>query len=246
MNYTTTVALICGSGFSAMATVALLLRYRYSQKCISQRVVRQLRPGVILRGLRSWRAEADVERMTDNGTNKSNKHHAAEPAEHRNSLISFPPDGTCRHWNEMSDPVQIGYLDGFIDGLKLGALHGVVECVLESSTAAKTTSGRSKVNRILDQFIAPGITLGQMRDGVTSICKRPVNTSIGISGALRAFTMKLKGKPQSEIDDLLNLARQGVVMLEGSTHNAIFGRIGCGNARHRSLSSTNNHRRTTN
>jgi hypothetical protein len=246
MNYTTTVALICGSGFSGMATVALLLRHRYSQKCISQRVVRQLRPSVILRGLRSWRAETHLDRRTDNGTNKSNKHEAAQPAEHRNSLTSFSPDGTCRHWHEMSDSVRIGYLDGFIDGLKLGALHGVVECVVESSAAATTSSGRSKVSRILAQFIAPGIILAEMRDGITPICKRPENSSIGISDALRAFTMKLKGKPQSEIDDLLNLARQGVVMLEGSTHNAIFGRIGSENARHRSLSSTNNHRSTTN
>ena len=112
----------------------------------------------------------------------------------------------------MSDPVQIGYLDGFIDGLKLGALHGVVECVVESSGAAVATSGRSKVNKILAQFIAPGITLGEMRHGITPICKRPENSSIGISDALRAFTMKLRGKPQSEIDDHLNMVRQGVIV----------------------------------
>src|SRR5215471_21096550 len=215
MNYTTTVALICASGFSAMATVALLLRYRYSQKSISQRVVRQpfadqVRPTVILGRLRS--GSAHVECITNNGANESNKHQPARPTESRNSLNSPSPDGIYRHWNEMSDPVRIGYLEGFIDGLKLGALHGVVECVVESSIAAKTTSGRSKISRILARFIASGIGLAEMRDGITPICIRPENSSIGISDALRALTMKLKGKPQSEIDDFLNMARQGVVM----------------------------------
>jgi hypothetical protein len=112
----------------------------------------------------------------------------------------------------MSDPIQIGYLEGLIDGIRLGALHGVVECIVESHGAAVPTSGVSKVNEIVAQFTAPGIPLDQIREGVTMICKCPENSWIEISGALRAFIMKVKGKPQSDIDDYLNFARQGVVV----------------------------------
>jgi hypothetical protein len=124
------------------------------------------------------------------------KHHEAQTAQHRNP---FSPDGAPRHWNEMSDPMQIGYLDGFIDGMRLGALHAVVECIVESYGAAVPTSGLSKVNKIIAQFTAPGIPLDQMRNGVTTIYKRPENSCIEISGALRAFIMKVKGMSQSDI-----------------------------------------------
>jgi hypothetical protein len=112
----------------------------------------------------------------------------------------------------MSDPIQIGYLEGFIDGLRLGALHAVVECIVESYGAAVPTSGLSKVNEIVAQFTAPGIPPNQIREGVTTIYKRPESSGIEISDALRAFTMKVKGKPQSDIDDYLNFARQGVIV----------------------------------
>jgi hypothetical protein len=140
------------------------------------------------------------------------KYREEQGAPDGNSPISSLPDGTCHHWNEMSDSLQIGYLEGFLEGLELGALHGVVECVVESCSAAATTSGRSKVNRVLAQFTAPRITLGEIRDGITTICKHPKNSLIGISGALKAFIMKVKGKPQSDIDDYLNIARQGVII----------------------------------
>jgi hypothetical protein len=138
------------------------------------------------------------------------KHQEAQAAPNGNSPTSFARDATCRRWNEMSGPLRIGYLDGFLDGLELGALHAVAECVVESCSAAAATSGRSKVNKIVGQFTAPGITLDEMREGVSPICKRPENSLIGISGALEAFIMEVKGKPQSDIDDYLNIARQGV------------------------------------
>jgi len=111
----------------------------------------------------------------------------------------------------MSDPLQIAYLDGFLGGLELGALHGVVECVMESCAPAATT-GRSKVNKIVARFTVPGITLDEIREGVTRICKIGENSLSGISGALEAFIMEVKGKPQSDIDDYLNIARQGVIV----------------------------------
>ena len=107
----------------------------------------------------------------------------------------------------MSDALQIAYLDGFLDGLELGALYGVVECVVESCSAAAATTGRSKVNEIVAQFTAPGIPLDQIREGVTTICERPENSWIEISAALRAFIMRVKGKPQTDIDDYLTCAR---------------------------------------
>jgi len=140
---------------------------------------------------------------------KLSKCHEASAAQNSNP---FSPDGTSRHWSVMSDPIQIGYLEGFIDGLRLGALHAVVECIVESYGAAVPTSGLSKVNEIVAQFTAPGVPLDQLREGVTTIFKRPENSWIEISGALRAFIMKVKGKPQSDIDDYLNFARQGVVV----------------------------------
>jgi hypothetical protein len=112
----------------------------------------------------------------------------------------------------MNDPIQIGYLDGFIEGIRSGALHAVVECIVESYGAAVPTSGLSKVNEIVAQFTAPGVPLDQLREGVTTIFKRPENSWIEISGALQAFIMKVKGKPQSDIDDYLNFARQGVIV----------------------------------
>ena len=139
------------------------------------------------------------------------KHRAARAAPNRNSSAPFPPDGTSRHWNEMSDSLQIGYLEGFLEGLKLGALHGVVECVVESCRASAPTPGLSKVKRIVGQYAVPGLTLNELRKGVTTIYKSPKNSSIGVSGALKAFVMKLKCKPKSDIDDYLNIARQGVI-----------------------------------
>jgi hypothetical protein len=88
----------------------------------------------------------------------------------------------------------------------------VVECIVESNGAAEPTSGLSKVNEIVAQFTAPGIPLDEMREGVTTIYKRPENSGIEISGALRASIMKVKGKPQCDIDDYLNFARQGVTV----------------------------------
>src|SRR5215831_14059509 len=70
----------------------------------------------------------------------------------RNSPPSSSADGTSRRWNEMSDPLQIGYLEGFLEGVKLGALHGVVECVVESCRASAPTPGLSKVKRIVGQY----------------------------------------------------------------------------------------------
>ena len=139
------------------------------------------------------------------------KHREARAAPNRNSSAPFPPDGTSRHWNEMSDSLQIGYLEGVLEGLKLGALHGVVECVVESCRAAAPTPGLSKVKKIVGQYAVPGLTLHELRRGVTTICKVPENSSIGVSGALKAFVMELKCKPQSDIDDYLNIARQGVI-----------------------------------
>ena len=133
----------------------------------------------------------------------------AQAAQNRNPFLL---DGDSRHWNEMSEPMQLGYLDGFIDGIRLGALHAVVECIVESHGATVPTSGVSKVNEIVAQFTAPGIPLDQIRAGIATICKRPENSWIEISGALRAFVMKVRGTPQSDIDDDLNFARQGVII----------------------------------
>jgi hypothetical protein len=116
----------------------------------------------------------------------------------------------------MSASVQLGYLEGFLEGLKLGALHGVVECVVESCRDAAPTPGLSKVKKIVGQYSVPGITLNEIQKGVTTICKSPENSSIGISGAMKAFVMELKCKPQSDIEDYLSIARQGVVTHAGS------------------------------
>jgi hypothetical protein len=139
------------------------------------------------------------------------KYREVQGAPDGNSPISSLPDGTCHHWNEMSDALQIAYLDGFLDGLELGALYGVVECVVESCSAAAATTGRSKINKIAAQFTAPGIPLDQMREGVATILKRPENSRIEISGALKAFIMEVNGKPQSDIDAFLTDARAGAI-----------------------------------
>ena len=139
---------------------------------------------------------------------KLSRYHEAQTAQNRNPFS----DGASRHWNEMSDPIQIGYLEGFIDGIRLGALHAVVECIVEAHGAAEPTSGLSKVTEIVAQFTAPGIPLDQVREGVTTICKRPENSSIELSDALTAFIMKVEGKPQSDLEDYLTFARQGVIV----------------------------------
>src|SRR5215831_12025348 len=104
---------------------------------------------------------------------KLSKYHEAQTAQNGNHLL---PDGVSRHWNEMSDRIQIGYLNGFVDGIRSGALHGVIECIVESHGTAAPTSGLSKVNEIVAQFTAPGISLDQIREGVTTIYKRPENS----------------------------------------------------------------------
>ena len=157
------------------------------------------------KGIFFWK-EGEGDKMN---CRKLSRYHEAQTAQNRNP---FSSDGASRHWNEMSDPMQIGYLDGFIDGLRLGALHAVVECIVESYGAAVPTSGLSKVNEIMAQFTSPGTPRDQIRDGVSTICKRPENSSIEISSALRAFIMKVKGMSQSDIDDYLNSTLQGVTV----------------------------------
>ena len=127
--------------------------------------------------------------------------------------LSAEDRGNCRDWNTMSDARQIGFIQGFINGLAVGAfdaanLQGLRDGLpFPTSTLASTDATAKDVET---SYVGPS-TFGEMQEGITAICKRPENSSIGISDALRAFTMKLRGKPQSEIDDHLNMARQGVI-----------------------------------
>jgi hypothetical protein len=61
---------------------------------------------------------------------------------------------------------------------------------VESYRASAPTPGFSKIKRIVGQYAVPGITLNELRKGVRTICKSPENSSIGVSGALRAFVME--------------------------------------------------------
>jgi hypothetical protein len=110
----------------------------------------------------------------------------------------------------MSDAgIQLGYLVGFADGLRVGAMGAAYSISGDSATTL------ARGEKIKAPYIGPS-TFGEIRDGITAICKRPENSLIPISEALKAFTMQVKGKPQSEIDRSLNIARQVAIEFRDS------------------------------
>jgi hypothetical protein len=101
---------------------------------------------------------------------------------------------SCRDWNRMSSAEHIAYLQGFTNGLVSGAF--------------KAGASKAQGAKAYGVFVVPGVSFGEMHQGVTAICKSSENSLIPIEVALAAFIMQVKGKPQSEIDDFLNNARQ--------------------------------------
>jgi len=120
------------------------------------------------------------------------------------SAINDKDVRTCRAWNKMNDDIQLGYATGFSDGITVGVM---------AATAA--VHSVASFRRITDAYVGP-VSVGEVRAGITEICKRPENSLIAISDAQQAFIMRVQGKPRSEIDRTLNIARQMGIKLRDS------------------------------
>jgi hypothetical protein len=104
----------------------------------------------------------------------------------------------CRDWNEYSESLRGGYVIGFAEGI--------------SSFPAAASDPRQREVEL--NYFAPGINFGELKDGITEICKRPENSLVPVSLAFEAFIKQVRGKPQSEIDDFLNFARRTAIKLQ--------------------------------
>jgi len=78
-----------------------------------------------------------------------------------------------------------------------------------------TAATVARANKIVARYIGPS-TFGELQEAVTAICQRPENSLIQIGDALEVFTMQLLGKPQNEIDNMLNRLRQVAIKFQDS------------------------------
>jgi hypothetical protein len=117
-------------------------------------------------------------------------------------------EATCHGWNTLGSGWQLGYVNGFSDGVVSGAWDAAVAIV----RSADGTIADDRIRNIPTTQVWPkydaGLTFGETRAGVTEICKHPENALIPVSAALIALSMKVKGAPQDQIDNYLTNQRR--------------------------------------
>jgi hypothetical protein len=101
---------------------------------------------------------------------------------------------TCRRWNELEFEWRMGWLHGYSRGLYVGA-------------ADVLTIWKPEVPVAVTKTHTPGLTYGEWMDGITEICKRPENALISLSDASTAFTRRVSGDTEQQVENFLSGAR---------------------------------------
>ncbi len=127
-------------------------------------------------------------------------------------IPSVVAQGNGKNWRAMPAAVRVSYVEGYMDGLVTMSIYApdvirIVDgkTVVDEKAAAATTR----------EHFPTTLTTSGVVDGLSRFYDEPANGNITLPHALRILAMKDNGKPEADVNSMIQAARSRDQQPEG-------------------------------